>query len=92
MKKCLSVILAVLLLCGGIITGSLAEKHKPYIYTVKDGEAIITGVTDKKIKQAEIPAELKGNKVVAIGESAFADCEKLKTVTVPEGVESIVMN
>ncbi|MBR5961089.1 MAG: leucine-rich repeat domain-containing protein [Clostridia bacterium] len=88
MKKCLIVILAVLL-CGGILSGSLAEGQGLYEYTVKGKKAVITAVTDKSIEKAEIPAEIDGYKVAAIGEDAFADCENLKTVTIPEGVQKI---
>ena len=46
MKKCLSMILAVLLLCGGILSGSLAEGE--FEYTAKGKNAEITVKLDEK--------------------------------------------
>ena len=82
MKKCLSMILAVLLLCGGIVSVSLAEGEDLYEYTVN-------GKKDKEIKKAEVPAEIDGKKVTVIGSQAFYGCNDLKTVVLPEGLQKI---
>ncbi len=89
MKKCLSMILAVLLLCGGIVSVSLAEGEDLYEYTVNGKNVVITGVKDKEIKKAEVPAEIDGKKVTAIGSQAFYGCNDLKTVVLPEGLQKI---
>ncbi|QTE75569.1 leucine-rich repeat domain-containing protein [Clostridiales bacterium FE2010] len=89
MKKCLSMILAVLLLCGGIFAVSLAEGEDLYEYTVNGKNVVITGVKDKEIKKAEVPAEIDGKKVTAIGSQAFYGCNDLKTVVLPEGLQKI---
>ena len=42
--------------------------------------------------ELEIPGEYEGQPVVSIGDSAFAGCEELVSVTVPESVKSIGMS
>ena len=89
MKKLLALVLAVLLACGALVSGSLAETQGLYEYKVKeDGTAEITGA-DKNIKDGNIPAELDGHKVTSIGEDAFYQCGKLTEVKIPEGVTEI---
>ena len=53
-----------------------------------EGTAKITKYngTDENV---EIPAELDGKKVTWLGFASFAENEKLKSVTVPEGVEQV---
>ena len=67
------------------------EKEQPlFRYRVRmEGTAEITGVNDKDIVTAEIPAEMDGYPVTVIGYDAFSDCDKLETLVIPEGVESI---
>ena len=89
MKKLLSMILAVLLLCGGILAGSLAEGEEMYEYKVKGKTAIITAVKDSNLVNAVIPAEIDGKKVVGIANDAFHNCTHLKSVVIPEGVQKI---
>ncbi len=61
-----------------------------YRYKEKaDGTAEITGVNDESVEILEIPAELDGHKVTALGWSAFDLCSGLKEVTIPDSVESI---
>lgn len=89
MKKLLALVLAVLLACGALVSGSLAETQGLYEYKVKeDGTAEITAA-DKNIKDGNIPAELDGHKVTSIGEDAFYQCRKLPEVIIPEGVTEI---
>ena len=58
-----------------------------YLYTVKDGVAIITGYTGKD-KHIVIPSNIDGYEVEGIGESAFS-YSKLSSVIISEGVKSI---
>ena len=85
MKKCLSMILAVLLLCGGIITGSLAEGE--FEYTAKGKKAEITAINGEG--EVEVPAELDGNKVTSIGMYVFNWNNTVTKVTLPEGLQKI---
>ncbi len=48
----------------------------------------ITGA-DASITAADIPAKIEGISVKAVGENAFTNLKKLKSVTLPNGVESI---
>ena len=87
MKKFLSMILAVLLLCGGILAGSLAEGQ--YEYTAKGKNAEITLI--KGAGEIEIPAELDGKKVTSIYYYAFNGNNNVTKVTLPEGLQKIDM-
>ena len=53
-----------------------------------DGTVEITGYNGSA-SEVDIPPEIDGKKVTSIGESAFSDCQKLKCVTIPEGVTNI---
>ena len=70
-------------------------KGYKYAYTVNDGNATITkflGPVDPANPgpyDIDIPAELGGYTVTAIGDEAFYNCSALKKVTIPQGVTSI---
>lgn len=57
-------------------------------YIISDGAAIVTGC-DENAVSLNIPAQLGGVPVKAIGERAFESHNKLQTVTIAEGVVSI---
>ena len=89
MKKLLTMILALILVCGCMFSTASAGTSGMYEYTLKsDGTAEITRV-DSKCSDTVIPAELDGHKVTSIGRSAFFYCTKLTNVTIPDGVTSI---
>lgn len=92
MKKLISLMLCALL-CLALLPAT-AETVEPtvsgdYEYVVlEDGTAEIakyTGAADA----LDIPAELDGLPVTAIGRRAFSSCDSLTAVTIPEGVTSI---
>ncbi|MDY2930574.1 MAG: leucine-rich repeat protein, partial [Muribaculaceae bacterium] len=63
-----------------------------FFYNNVDGGVEITnnpGLTFSYNGEIEIPAELAGKKVVAIGYNAFASCNGLTSVTIPTGVKKI---
>ena len=64
----------------------------PFEYTEQDGKAIITGYLTDVPAELVIPEEINGIEVVGIGEGAFAGCEELVSVTLPEGVTYIGAN
>ena len=55
----------------------------------EDGETVSISRYDGADYNVTIPAEIKGYKVTAIGNSAFADIDMLESVTIPEGVTKI---
>ena len=72
---------------------------KKITYQIKDKDkkqAIVVSCGDKNVKNVTIPAEvtIKGIKckVVAIGEDAFKECKKLKSVTIGKNVQIIEKN
>lgn len=89
MKKLLVMLLALMLACGGVLAGAVAEEESPYQYTLRsDGTAEIT-CTDKSITCAKVPAELDGYKVTALAEDAFLACLNLKSITLPRTIREL---
>lgn len=92
MKKLLIFVLAIMLLCGGMISASQATEQGPYQYVLKkDGSVEITSVRQDCADQV-IPSELDGKPVTSIANEAFYGCQKLRNVVIPEGVTSIGNN
>lgn len=98
MKKCIkklsTLILMVILLLTMAATASAAGKKTDYSYAVNGGNiyfdpttGTITGC-DSSVYEADIPREILGIPVVAIGDSAFYS-SKLSKVTIPTSVTSI---
>ena len=57
-------------------------------YKITDGEVTITGC-DESVTEVVIPQEIEGYSVTSIGDEAFAGCEILTSIKIPEGVTSI---
>jgi len=92
MKKILSALLALTLIASfvpQIPMAAQAATSGHYTYTVANGEATITDYYIYGSGELVIPATLDGYKVTAIGNDAFANCEYLTGVTIPEGVISL---
>lgn len=82
-----------LLACGSISLVAIglhasALEFGPFTYGVADGMATITDYASTE-ENVEVPAEIEGVPVVAIGASAFRDSEELISVSLPESVRSI---
>ncbi len=60
-----------------------------YGNSYKDGCYSVFGIIDKNTKSIVIPSTHLGKRVFDINDSAFANCKKLKSVTIPEGIETI---
>ncbi len=90
MKRLAATVLAVILACGGIISGSFAEGEETYQYQVRqDGTAEIVSA-GRELTEAVIPAELDGYRVTAIGRNAFSGAGLYnKHVTVPASVQKM---
>ena len=97
MKKVLSMILSLILVVSlfpmGAVTlianAEMEDTDGYYTYTVSNGKATITGVDQDISGKVTIPSKLGGYTVTRIGEYAFAWCENLTSVTIPNSVTSI---
>ncbi|OUV18835.1 MAG: hypothetical protein CBC46_00670, partial [Verrucomicrobiaceae bacterium TMED86] len=58
-------------------------------YTTTDGKVTITDCRFAATGELVIPATIEGNPVTSIGDSAFAECTNLTSITIPESVNSI---
>jgi hypothetical protein len=74
----------------GSITGALgsSRSNNDFKTEVTAGKVSITDYRGTATK-VRIPAKLKGLPVTSIGESAFADCSGLTSITIPKSVISI---
>ena len=89
MKKLTTIILMIALICGMIPAFSSANTNDIFEYRLlADGTAEIIKA-DSKCTDAVIPGELDGHPVSSIAATAFRDCGKLKSVTIPDSVVSI---
>ena len=95
MKKLLTALL-ILLLALPVSTPAEEAGKRPEVFTsgdyryvlTEEGSAQITGYTGAA-GALEIPAELDGHAVTSVRKYAFAYCDSLTSVTVPEGVTDI---
>lgn len=83
----------VLRLLGAIGWGALgtvsAEQLLDFTYTDSGAGITITDYPDTAVGAVEIPAEIAGKPVTAIGPQAFAGCAGITSVSIPSGVTSI---
>ena len=104
LKKILAVVSALCMICAvmpfsekyipGTAISASAEEYTEGTYENLTYEKYadyveISGVTDKEITEAVIPAEIDGLPVTSIGGHAFYWCSGLTSVTIPESVTSI---
>ena len=98
MKKLLIALLAVMMILPAAPVSSLAETAGETITSgdldyilLMDGTAKIMGYSGSA-EELEIPVELDGHAVAAVGKYAFRGCGSLRSVTVPDGVTDIGAN
>lgn len=91
-KKVISVMLSIMIMFTAFTVVPLtasAETSGNFEYNLlEDGTVQITDYTGKDTK-LEIPSTIDGHIVTSLGDSAFERCNKLKSVTIPEGVTTI---
>ena len=75
----------------GNVTGTVVTTEQ-YRYRIVDGKVTVTEWLDKTATAATIPATIEGCPVVAIEAWAFALCDQLTVVTIPDSVTSIGAN
>lgn len=61
----------------------------PFAYTVTDGNATITGVTEDLVGVVTIPDTIGGYPVTAIARFALAECDELTEIVLPRSVTAI---
>ena len=91
-KKIFSVLLAAMMLFSVFAISASAEEATSgyYTYTVdENGNATITDVDYSISGDITIPSNLDGYPVTAIGADAFAACDDITGIAVPDTVESI---
>lgn len=96
MKKLLSTIISLTMICSLCIFPSSSEgeqtyTHGKYTYTITDGEVTIVDFSTYPTAHTEIPAEIDGLPVTVIASDAFA-LTRVTKITVPSSVKRIENN
>lgn len=68
------------------------ELGEPLRFTEKDGAITVCGYRDRLAPNCEIPSEMLGMPVKAIGSRAFLQCPFIYNVWIREGVETVGSN
>lgn len=66
-----------------------ANINDNFAYELENGEISITGITNESLEKIIIPSTIDGYKVTSVGNNAFANCELLEEVIIPDTVKSI---
>ncbi|MBR2731251.1 MAG: leucine-rich repeat protein, partial [Clostridia bacterium] len=89
-KKIISVLLCLTLLAGvGIETIASASTYGDFEYEVQDGTAVIKECNKNAAGGIVIPEAINGYPVTSIDGSAFWQCTKITSVTIPGSVKTI---
>ena len=94
MKKVISIIITLTLLLSvlsvSVVVHAATEEKicGDYKYTADGGKAVITGYTGSE-KEVNIPSELDGITVAALGEKAFNNNKSIEKVTLPDTITEI---
>lgn len=96
MKKCVSIMLAVILpvtlLSMGTFTVTAGYEEKlfgDYTYNVIEEEISIVDVDTAVSGDVVIPSSIEGLPVTSIGDRAFDKCDQMVTLKIPSGVTAI---
>lgn len=91
-KKTLALLLSVLLIAGCLSISSFAAGEK-FTFSLKNGYAVLTSCSKDANGIVSVPsmATINGNgyEVKYIGASAFAGCNKITQISIPEGITVI---
>ena len=92
MKKILSVIFCVVLLVSVLSITTAATEAKvfgSFTYKIENNEVTITKCEQNVRDTVEIPAEIENLPVTAIWRRAFANCNLIQSIIIPNTVKSI---
>ncbi len=95
MKKYISIFLSILVLCSAFFGSSLVtsagtdDDLSVLEYEVIDSNTAKITKYDSLSSEFDIPSEIDGYTITAIGDKAFYSCHNLKKVTIPNTVTSI---
>lgn len=94
LKYLISNVITAILLCfiGVLNIGNVANAEDDNGFTVmliNNNTEIEIVSYDDALTNVVIPSEINNIKVTSIGDCAFSDCDTIKSVTIPEGIEYI---
>ena len=94
MKRFISLIISVLMLCSLVPVSAFAEEvteytYEKFKYTINDGEITIKQYTSTTDTIATVPAKIEGMPVTVIGVSAFAYKTNLQKIILPDSITRI---
>ncbi len=94
-KRILSFVLTLTLLMSTVVAVPFSVSAESgdildYLtYTISNGKVTIKGCDTDIIGDIELPSEIDGYPVTAIGNDAFYNCENITSITIPYGITSI---
>ena len=62
----------------------------PLAFKIENDQAVVVDCNSKFVGELIIPVKFQGKPVTAIGKNAFLRCRELTSVTITNGVKSIV--
>ena len=93
MKRFISLIISVLMLCSLVPVSAFAEEvteytYEKFKYTINDGEITITQYTSTStgVHSPVIPTEIDGIPVTTIGAEAFRGKIRLRKISIPDSI------
>ncbi len=90
--KILSLILAMILVFGGLAVSAFAAGEDALIINVYDGFAAVTACRQNASGVIDIPSSYGGVPVTNIGDGAFFDCNAVTQVNIPASVKKVGSN
>lgn len=89
MRHLMAALPAAGLLAAFLLAPLPASAADPWDYTERDDGTLEVICTDQSLTRAEVPAEIDGKAVTALGEECFYGCTELTEVVLPESLEKI---